>query len=828
MAITMSLLMAISTTNLSGITVYGAKKAAIINAGTITNTGQITNSRKITNNGTIQSKTTVSNAEENAVEDYRTITITPNEHITVSDSKSLTQKVAVNEAMSTVVLTAEEDYYFPSEYAATFSSENSGITVTRDSASQITVSGTLSSTVTDDLTITLPAPTEKANVTITSNSNNCSITYPGGEINLAMYNPFNIPDGVGSQHYSVRGKTGEGSIEGTVLTVTKAGTFEITVTTDATSTHKAGHATTTLTVEKGKGNYPLQVKGDAGDIVYGDSYTAYAESTTNKDVTIYYKLSSAPDDTYSMDMPVNAGDYKVKAVFAETDLYKGHIAYANLTIKQADPEIISLPTITRTYDATTKLENIDLSECVVHGVDVKPLNGTWSWTTGNNPVLSVGTNTYSAKFTPSDNTNYKTVTANIPITIKPKELTVSGATAQNRPFNRNNLVVITSITLNGVTGNDEVSVDTNSMQGILNSIYTGTYNFVTLPQLTLTGSAKENYVLVQPTDAVATNVTIEKADAEITLNQNSYTKTFGDGDFTLDVTDTNTDIDVNYEVIYGKDVVSVSPDGIVTILKAGNATIQVSLPESQNFYAATSKTINIDIQKKQDYSIDIEKNYLYSASNTDTIDLTKYLPKDSGEVNWDKDVQCSIASSESYRVSYGSASPNVKENKLIYTVNAGTKDDTGAIAIRIFSENYSDIAITIHITLTDKSPVHLKKDSAVTLQNSVLTYGEPLSSLAFQSAVFVDDNGTEVAGTLAWKNPNSTASGITAYGTWVFTPNDTTTYASLEGTVAITVNKATPVLVSTPQVENDITYHPFDVVLKNSDLTGGKGNGSWK
>ena len=82
-----------------------------------------------------------------------TVTVTLGENMTASGD--LKQTVLKNRPIADVTITADDGYYFPEGYAANLSKD--GITVTRDSLTQITVSGT----PTKDVTLTLPAATAK-------------------------------------------------------------------------------------------------------------------------------------------------------------------------------------------------------------------------------------------------------------------------------------------------------------------------------------------------------------------------------------------------------------------------------------------------------------------------------------------------------------------------------------------------------------------------------------------------------------------------------------------------------------------------------------------
>ncbi|MBQ4524231.1 MAG: hypothetical protein IJA10_14985 [Lachnospiraceae bacterium] len=204
--------------------------------------------------------------------------------------------------------------------------------------------------------------------------------------------------------------------------------------------------------------------------------------------------------------------------------------------------------------------------------------------------LSIGNNTITAKYW--DDVNVKDCSQNITVNLKEKELSITKVTAANREYDSSNIVDITEIKLEGIIASDDVSVELTGLNGTLSSANAGTYTSVTLPTLTLTGDDAVKYILVQPTSAVATNVTINPV---ITVGITEYNKTFGDAEFTLDVTDNNPEADVTYSSS-DENVVTVS-NGTITIKSAGTATITVSLAESANYKAAENKTITVNVEK---------------------------------------------------------------------------------------------------------------------------------------------------------------------------------------------------------------------------------------
>ena len=289
------------------------------------------------------------------------------------------------------------------------------------------------------------------------------------------------------------------------------------------------------------------------------------------------------------------------------------------------------------------------------------------------------------------------------LTIMPAELTVMDANAKNRDYDSSSKQVeITDIALSGVEERDDVSVkltdrddESSRLMAELSSPDAGTYTEVTLPELTLTGEDAANYTLIQPTGPVtlSSGVIIFKIGAEIIAGSDDYDKNYGDEAFPLEVTDTNTDIDVTYAIEEGSDVISIE-NGVVTIKKAGKARVRVSLPESKNYDAATtSKLIRINVKKKEGYTVEtIDRSYTEKSGHTESIDLKTLLPADCGEAVYEAPV---ITGNVTYPVA-----PAVADGVLSYTVGQGSTESEGTIQISVSTENYADFTITVHTKVT--------------------------------------------------------------------------------------------------------------------------------
>ena len=182
------------------------------------------------------------------------------------------------------------------------------------------------------------------------------------------------------------------------------------------------------------------------------------------------------------------------------------------------------------------------------------------------------------------------------VNIVAKEVTVSDVKVFEKPYDGSNEVDVKSIEISGVVNYDAVFVDLTKLKVTLESADAGTYEEVNLSNIVLEGEKAGNYT-VKPIEKFKTKVIVNKANVEILMNQNTYNKVYGDSEFNLGITTNIQEAEVQYTVTSGTDVVSVS-DGTITILKAGEATVTVSVPENNN-YSAKSTSISIKVDKAE-------------------------------------------------------------------------------------------------------------------------------------------------------------------------------------------------------------------------------------
>ena len=302
-------------------------------------------------------------------------------------------------------------------------------------------------------------------------------------------------------------------------------------------------------------------------------------------------------------------------------------------------------------------------------------------------------------------------------------------------------------------------------------------------------------------------LTITKAAGKIIQNEGftaSVTAVYKDPDFSLNVSPNNKEGKLEYEVrdtnggiIEDERILSVSDDGKVTVNSSGSVKIMIYLPATKNYEAATPLTVDVTVNKKA-YTVEpVNKKYLYSKKNEDAIDLLALLPKDCGSSNFNKS---STTDNSSFI-----EEPQYKECKLAYKLATGDIGKKITITVPVITDNYiinGNNTLTINLELVEQKP--LKLQGELTLQKNEITYGESWSVLQFNEAKFVDeDTGEEIAGTLAWNAPDYKPEVGERQAEWTFTP-DNVEYASYTGYATVTVNKAVPRIIFTPDPSEQI------------------------
>lgn len=495
--------------------------------------------------------------------------------------------------------------------------------------------------------------------------------------------------------------------------------------------------------------------------------------------------------------------------------------FMSFTTTKAIPVIEAAPVLTGYYSDTPQKLKITSGVAKYAGKEVK---GEWKITEQSTTPLQMNTTTEcQVTFIPDaaaypdtyENTVFRVrpVISKRPITINVADMTMGYG--EDIPQITDASFDIAEGEGKGLAGSDTKETIQNTLS--LRTLATkesdcGKYSFTVSSNSSnyeVTAKYYENLSDLANSKAEGT-LTITKAAGEIIQNEGftaSKTVTFKDSAFSLNVSPNNREGKLIYKVSDSKDIngvsvdddriLSVSDDGKVTVKSAGSAKITISLPESTNYTAATSLTVEVTVNKRA-YTVDsINKKYLYSRENEDSIDLLALLPADCGTVNFDV---ISTTDSSSFI-----EAPQYKEGKLAYKLAAGNIGNTATITVPVTTENYTinnGNSLIFNLELVEQKP--LKPQGEITLQKNEMTYGEPLSVLQFNEAKFVDaDTGEGIVGTLAWNAPDYKLEVGERLVEWIFTP-DNVEYAPYIGYTTVTVNKAVPHIVFTPDPPEQI------------------------
>jgi predicted outer membrane repeat protein len=140
----------------------------------------------------------------------------------------------------------------------------------------------------------------------------------------------NPGDGKVTYMYKVKGASEETYTSDVPV---NAGSYTVKAIVAETDNYLGGSATTDFKIEKAPISPTVSIKG----WTYGEKANEPSVSGNPGDgkVTYMYKLKEAAEEKYTPDVPVDAGQYTVKATVAETDNYLGGIATADFSIEKA-------------------------------------------------------------------------------------------------------------------------------------------------------------------------------------------------------------------------------------------------------------------------------------------------------------------------------------------------------------------------------------------------------------------------------------------------------------------------------------------------------------
>ena len=547
----------------------------------------------------------------------------------------------------------------------------------------------------------------------------------------------------------------------------------------------------------------------AGTLTYnGNQKAATVTSSDWKGVAIdKIAVAYAQNGKTLPSAPTDAGEYTASITVGEGN--KAATASVKYTIQKADPVVTEWPKLSAPVYVN--------SEATLTGGSGE---GTFDFKAGAAKSWdSAGSKTTMIVFTPTDTNNYKELTQDYTVTVVKRTVkncnTLTGITDKPYGTALEELGLPETVTITTEDGKtfDKIPVTWNG------------YNPNTLEEQTLTGTLDLTSIaneVEQPGMPVTAQIKVKLTQKNFSgISPEAYDGVYDGKAHGI----TLTGVPSGATVKYGESADSCTQDSL-TYTNFTNGPKIVFYKVSQFGYADASGSAWVNITKRPLTVSSITENKTYAyASGSDGkaigVNIAGKLPTDRGTTAY------AVAKTDTEKL-LSEVTVDTAGN-LTYKVNqvdASKVGKTAIITVTASMENYANAGYTLTISITDKKTVEIKSGNTVSVDGSnALTYGEKVSKLTLGNTVFVEAGTDDVIeGILSWSNPDEIPAAGTTQAGWVFKPADSTYYAELTGTAAITVAKATPIVVTVPTVA-ERGYNP-DAALTGSDITGGSVTGA--
>ena len=506
-------------------------------------------------------------------------------------------------------------------------------------------------------------------------------------------------------------------------------------------------------------------------------------------------------------LPTDAGEYTASITVGEGN--KAATASVEYTIQKANPVVTEWPTLSASVYVN--------SEATLTGGSGE---GTFAFKAGAAKSWdSAGSKTTTIVFTPTDTNNYKELTQDYNVTVVKRTVkschTLTGIT--DKPYG-------TALEELGLPETVTITTEDGKTFDKIPVTWSG-YNPNTLEEQTLTGTLDLTSIaneVEQPGMPVTAQIKVKLTQKNFSgISPEAYDGVYDGKAHGI----TLTGVPSGATVKYGESADSCTQDSL-TYTNFTNGPKTVFYKVSQFGYADVSGSAWVNITKRPLTVSSITENKTYAyASGSDGkaigVNIAGKLPTDRGTTAY------AVAKTDTEKL-LSEVTVDTAGN-LTYKVNqvdASKVGKTAIITVTASMENYANAGYTLTISITDKKTVEIKSGNTVSVDGSnALTYGEKVSKLTLGNTVFVEAGTDDVIeGILSWSNPDEIPAAGTTQAGWVFKPADSTYYAELTGTAAITVAKATPIVVTVPTVA-ERGYNP-DAALTGSDITGGSVTGA--
>lgn len=499
--------------------------------------------------------------------------------------------------------------------------------------------------------------------------------------------------------------------------------------------------------------------------------------------------------------PTDAGEYTASITVGEGN--NAATASVKYTIQKANPVVTDWPTLSAPVYVN--------SEATLTGGNGE---GTFAFKADAAKFWdSAGSKTTTVVFTPTNTNNYNELTQDYNVTVVKRTVKSCNTPAgiMDKPYG-------TALEELGLPGTVTITTVDGKTFDKIPVTWSG-YDPNTLEEQTLTGTLDLTSIadeVEQPSTPVTAQIKVKLTQKNFSgISPVAYEGVYDGSPHGI----TLTGVPSGAIVKYGESADSCTQDSLTyTDFTNGAKTVYYKVSQSGYADASGSATVNITKRPLTVSSITENKTYAYASGSdgkTIGVDIAGKLPTDRGTTTY------AVATTDTEQL-LSEVTVDTAGN-LTYKVNQVDSSKVGKTAIITVTasmENFENVKYTLTISITDKKTVEIKRGNTVSVDGSnVLTYGEKISKLTLGNTVFVE-TGTDdmIEGILSWSNPDEIPAAGTTQAGWLFKPADSTHYAELTGTAAITVAKATPVIAEKPTA-GALTYGQK---LSDSTLTGGK------
>ena len=526
------------------------------------------------------------------------------------------------------------------------------------------------------------------------------------------------------------------------------------------------------------------------------------------EITISYIKTGkyGPEKLENGALPTNAGEYTASITVGEGN--NAATASVKYTIQKANPVVTDWPTLSAPVYVN--------SEATLTGGNGE---GTFAFKADAAKFWdSAGSKTTTVVFTPTNTNNYNELTQDYNVTVVKRTVKSCNTPAgiMDKPYG-------TALEELGLPGTVTITTVDGKTFDKIPVTWSG-YDPNTLEEQTLTGTLDLTSIadeVEQPSTPVTAQIKVKLTQKNFSgISPVAYEGVYDGSPHGI----TLTGVPSGAIVKYGESADSCTQDSLTyTDFTNGAKTVYYKVSQSGYTDASGSATVNITKRPLTVYNITENKTYAYASGSDDKaigVDIAGKLPPDRGTTIY------TVAKKDPEQL-LSEVTVDTAGN-LTYKVNQVDSSKVGKTAIITVTasmENYENVEYTLTINITDKKTVEIKRGNTVSVDGSnALTYGEKVSKLTLGNTVFVE-TGTDdmIEGILSWSNPDEIPAAGTTQAGWLFKPADSTHYAELTGTAAITVAKATPIVVTVPTVA-ERGYNP-DAALTSSDITGGSVTG---